>query len=87
MDKPAYAKIETIVRSGDKIHESIQALEGSLRMAFDERVGLIERKLASVTQENNTLHHERLVLAKEIQKLRAERKAILEMLGVKEAGK
>jgi cell division protein FtsB len=87
MEKPSYAGIQSIVNSGDRIHQSILELEASLRKAFDDRVGLIERKLATVTQENNTLHHERVILAKEIQKLRAERKAILGLLGVREAGK
>jgi len=83
MEKPNYAKIETIVRSEDKIHECIVALEDSLRKAFDEKVVLIERKLATVTQENTALHHERLLLAKEIQKLRSEKETILRVLGVR----
>jgi len=83
MEKPAYAGIQSLVNSGDRIHQSILELEGSLKKAFDDRVSLVERKLSSVVQENVTLHHERLLLAKEIQKLRSEKKAILEILGVR----
>jgi hypothetical protein len=83
MEKLAYAGIQSLVNSGDRIHQSIVELEGSLRKAFDDRVALVERKLSSVVQENQTLHRERLILAKEIQKLRSEKRAVLEALGVK----
>jgi hypothetical protein len=47
----------------------------------------LELSLLLVDGQLTPLHHERVILAKEIQKLRTERKAILDLLGVKEAEK
>jgi len=34
MEKPAYAGIQSLINSGDRIHQSIVELEGSLKKAF-----------------------------------------------------
>lgn len=66
MEKPGYAGIQSIIRGEDRIDQTIANLKSDLRKAFDERVALVETKYKRVSEENEKLHHERLVLAKEI---------------------
>lgn len=87
MEKPAYAAVESIVKKEDAIESAFSNLKKELSLAVKEHVAVIETKLKSALAENERLHHERLILAKEIQRRRSQEKNILEILGGKDGSK
>jgi hypothetical protein len=81
MERPQYAGIESIVKKGDAIEQAFQRLGDEMRKAFNEQVAVVETKLKSVIAENERLHHERVLLAKELQRRRSNDAKIMEILG------
>lgn len=83
MDKPQYAAIENIVRKEDAIEAAFGNLKRELGAALKDHVATIETKLKSALAENERLHHERIILSKEIHRRRDQERKLLEVLGVK----
>lgn len=78
-EKPSHAGIEAIVNKQNAVEEAFNKLKKELSAAFDNQIRIVETKLKSVTAENERLHHERLLLAKEIQRRRSQEAKILEI--------
>jgi len=81
-----YVKIGSLVGNENRIQEAMRNFQSEVERLVREKMQLSEVKLRKVMTENETLHRERLVLSREIQRLRSEKKAILELLGVKGGG-
>ena len=79
---PPYAAMETIVSKENAIEQAFMNLKKELTTAYKQHLAVIETKLKSVSAENERLHHERLLLAKEIQRRRSQEARLLEILGV-----
>jgi hypothetical protein len=86
-EKPAYATIENVVNKENAIESAFSNLKKELTTAYRQHLAVIETKLKSALAENERLHHERLILAKEIQRRRGQEKNILEILGAKDDSK
>jgi hypothetical protein len=87
MEKPAFASIESIVKKEDAIESAFSNLKKELSLAVKDHIAVIETKLKSALAENERLHHERLILAKEIQRRRSQEVSILEILGARDGSK
>ena len=86
-EKPAYATIENVVSKENAIESAFSNLKKELTTAYRQHLAVIETKLKSALAENERLHHERLILAKEIQRRRSQEKNILEILGERDDSK
>jgi len=82
-----YATIEKIVKKEDAIESAFSNLKKELSLAVKDHVAVIETKLKSALAENERLHHERLILSKEIFRRRNQEKNILEILGARDGSK
>ncbi len=82
MEKPPYAGIESIVKKEDAIESAFTNLKRELATAYRAHLAVIETKLKSALAENERLHHERIILSKEIHRRRDQEKKLLEVLGV-----
>ena len=87
MEKPAFASVESIVKKEDAIESAFSNLKKELSLAVKDHIAVIETKLKSALAENERLHHERLILAKEIQRRRSQEVSILEILGARDGSK
>ena len=81
MDKPAYAGVESIVKREDAFESAFGNLKRELIEAHNQRISIIETKLKSALAENERLHHERIILARELHRRRANDAKIIELAG------
>lgn len=86
-EKPAYATIENVVNKENAIENAFSNLKKELTTAYRQHLAVIETKLKSALAENERLHHERLILSKEIFRRRNQEKNILEILGARDGSK